>query len=616
MYMPSLKEAAVRYAELGFAVFPLKPKDKEPATPHGFYDATKEVGTVEAWWIQNPDYNIGIATGQMSNLAVIDADVDDLEGKDGNKSIREWEKEHGELPETWTVITGRGGSHLWYRTAEDFGSSTHILPDVDIRANGGYVVAPPSIHPNGTPYEWDAMHDPDDYPISDLNGSARELLAKVRSRKKDDPDKVSFRNSEVIPSGHRQSALMSLIGSLKNLNMTDDSIKEAIRIENDARCDPPMSEEELEKEIFPFLRRDIDPDGDYADTVLPVNDITDYGLPEPVSMLGAWKNPPQLAPVLIDGVLRQGHKMIISGPSKAGKSYLLIELAYAIAEGMRWCNIPCAQGKVFYVNMEIDERSFAKRVLEVYKARGMNVDINIGNIVVWNLRGHSMPITELAPLIVEKTRDLGYRAIIVDPLYKVLLGDENSNSDVAQMAKGFDYIAQNTGCSVIYAHHFAKGYAGDKATIDRASGAGTFSRDPDAILTLTQLDIDADGRTAWRISFDMREFPDKKPVDVWWDYPVHNYDDHLENYEEISQRTVQAKNRKQGIMKQQVSDVHEAVKYTPKCDDHDGFTTTDFLNVYEAYEQVTRNTAETRLKNAGYRKETKVNGASGVWHKK
>ena len=105
--MPSLKEAAVNYAKLGFAVLPLKPMTKDPATTHGVKDATKDVGTVEAWWIQNPDYNIGVAAG--NGLVVIDVDEHPENGKFGLETLREWEKQHGEMPPTWTVLTGSGG---------------------------------------------------------------------------------------------------------------------------------------------------------------------------------------------------------------------------------------------------------------------------------------------------------------------------------------------------------------------------------------------------------------------------------------------------------------------------------------------------------------------------
>ena len=147
-----------------------------------------------------------------------------------------------------------------------------------------------------------------------------------------------------------------------------------------------------------------------------------------------------------------------------------------------------------------------------------------------------MPLSRLAPIIIEQAKKM-YKAIIIDPLYKVMDGDENSNSDVGYMVSQFDRIARETAAAVSYAHHFAKGVGGDRAAIDRGAGAGTFARDPDAILDLIELNpaeavqkymeqvSDACGTlTAWEISGTLREFPPEKPARLWFDYPIHVID--------------------------------------------------------------------------------------------
>ena len=126
-------------------------------------------------------------------------------------------------------------------------------------------------------------------------------------------------------------------------------------------------------------------------------------------------------------------------------------------------------------------------------------------------------------------KDKDYLAVMIDPLYKVMDGDENSNGDVARMVSNFDRIAEESGAAVIYAHHFAKGSGAGKAVIDRASGAGTFARDPDAILTMTQLDwapeIDAEQDwSAWRVESTLREFKAIQPVDLFFVWPIHKVD--------------------------------------------------------------------------------------------
>lgn len=315
-------------------------------------------------------------------------------------------------------------------------------------------------------------------------------------------------------------------------------------------------------------------------------------LPEPESLSGVWDNLPELAQCLIDGVLRKGHKMLIAGPSKAGKSFLQIELCIAIAEGRRWLGWECAQGRVLYVNLELDRASCLHRFRDVYAALGW-LPASLGNIDIWNLRGRSVPMDRLAPKLIRRAARKNYEAVIIDPIYKVITGDENSADQMAAFCNQFDKVCTELGCAVIYCHHHSKGSQGAKRSMDRASGSGVFARDPDALLDLIELettealmkqeenravcaacrkhldkclagweeglslddmqssvqmldycrkrlsavqygDLSAEcfsvaekirTMTAWRIDGTLREFPKFRPVDVWFDYPVHRLDD-------------------------------------------------------------------------------------------
>ncbi len=138
-----LLNAALGYLKQGFYVFPLKPKSKAPLTPNGFKDASNDPEIVKAWWKKHPNANVGIATGEISDLIVIDVD--------------------GEYPDTFPAIpkTARvktkKGYHLYlkYPQGQMIKSRAKIDGyDVDVRANGGYIVAPPSIHPDGGRYEF------------------------------------------------------------------------------------------------------------------------------------------------------------------------------------------------------------------------------------------------------------------------------------------------------------------------------------------------------------------------------------------------------------------------------------------------------------------------------
>ena len=216
-------------------------------------------------------------------------------------------------------------------------------------------------------------------------------------------------------------------------------------------------------------------------------------LPDPENMASAWDNLPQLAPPLIEGVLRQGHKLLLAGPSKAGKSYALIELCCSIAEGQPWLGFPCAQGRVLYINLELDRVSCLHRFRDVYEALEYPPQ-HLGSIDVWNLRGRSIPMDKLAPKLIRRAMKKNYIAIVIDPIYKVITGDENSADQMAKFCNQFDKVCTELGCAVIYCHHHSKGSQGSKRSMDRASGSGVFARDPDALLDLIELPVGDDLR--------------------------------------------------------------------------------------------------------------------------
>ena len=321
-----------------------------------------------------------------------------------------------------------------------------------------------------------------------------------------------------------------------------------------------------------------------------IDSVTD-DLPDPESLQEVWEHLPDLSPCLIDGVLRKGHKMLIAGPSKAGKSFLQIELCIAIAEGKDWCGWNCSQGRVLYVNLELDRASCLHRFRDVYEAIGWKPE-HLDRIDIWNLRGKSVPMDKLAPKLIRRAAKKDYVAIIIDPIYKVITGDENSADQMANFCNQFDKVCTELGCAVIYCHHHSKGSQGSKKSMDRASGSGVFARDPDALLDLIELEItealmkqeenkaichtcrqyldahfqwqddlsqddllssakmiayceekldkwqmkalrkqieeakkQTETMTAWRIEGTLREFPKFKPVNLWFDYPIHREDE-------------------------------------------------------------------------------------------
>lgn len=225
-------------------------------------------------------------------------------------------------------------------------------------------------------------------------------------------------------------------------------------------------------------------------------------LPEVETLSDVWSDIPELSPCLISGILRKGHKMLVSGPSKAGKSFLLLQLVAAIAEGRKWLFWQCERGRVLYVNLELDRASCLHRLKDIYCGMGINTP-HIENIDIWNLRGKSLPMNELAPRLIRRAAKRGYSAVIIDPIYKVITGDENSADQMAKFCNQFDKICAELKCSVIYCHHHSKGDQGQKKAQDRASGSGVFARDPDALIDMVELDIEPERRKEIKYKFQV-----------------------------------------------------------------------------------------------------------------
>lgn len=228
---------SLAYIDMGFAVFPVR-QNKTPYTPHGCKDAKTDKRVIEEWWKRWPDANIGLATGSISGgIIVIDVDIDENKGIYGDDSLREWERENGELPQTWMAITGRGGNHYYYRTDKKIKNATGIYPGIDIRGEGGYVVAPPSVHQNGTVYQWEIppdeidIHFADDQVMKFINGKGKQIKEK-------------FILPEKIKTGKRNDTLFKYGCSLQSKGIDDDEIMTKLEDAN-LRCDDPLKAEEL-----------------------------------------------------------------------------------------------------------------------------------------------------------------------------------------------------------------------------------------------------------------------------------------------------------------------------------------------------------------------------------
>lgn len=226
---------------------------------------------------------------------------------------------------------------------------------------------------------------------------------------------------------------------------------------------------------------------------------------------------------IVGGALRQSEKIMIGGASKSGKTWILADLALSVATGKDWLGFPVTKGRVLFINLEIQPFAFAKRQNDIALAKG--IDLKQGELHVWNLRGHCADLTVLARQIIQRARDGGYSLIIIDPIYKVLGGrDENSAGEIGNLLNEVERLAVETGAAVAFGHHFTKGNASGKESIDRVSGSGTWGRDPDTILTLTAHEEEG----AYVVESIVRNFPPIAPFTVRWNYPLMVRDDALD----------------------------------------------------------------------------------------
>jgi len=243
-----LLQAALAYADrFGWWVFPIKPGRKEPLTQHGCLDATSDAETICEWWTRWPAANVGIACGQ-SGLVVIDIDP----AKGGEESWSDLCQRHSIDDNTVISLTGAGGQHFVFTNpngADIRNSVGHLGPGVDVRGNGGYIVAPPSIHPNGREYAWEVTAHPADRKPAPLPVPLLKLLT--------DGDQVTPKVAPLlpdrIPEGRRNEVLTSLAGSMRRWGTGKAAILAALAVENE-RCEPPLDQAELERIAKSMMR--------------------------------------------------------------------------------------------------------------------------------------------------------------------------------------------------------------------------------------------------------------------------------------------------------------------------------------------------------------------------
>lgn len=218
---------------------------------------------------------------------------------------------------------------------------------------------------------------------------------------------------------------------------------------------------------------------------------------------------------LVAGILHKGSKLAFGGSSKSFKTWTLLDLAISVASGVNWLGRETARGKVLFVNFEIQRHPWQRRIAVVAQAKG--VQVQRGQMVLWNLRGFAAGFKKIVPRIIARAESENFALIILDPIYKIYGGtDENAAGDVAALLNSLEEIAVKTGAAIAFGAHFAKGNAAGKEALDRISGSGVFARDPDSLLIFTKHEEDE----AFTIDAILRNFAPVEPFVVRWNYPL------------------------------------------------------------------------------------------------
>lgn len=236
---------------------------------------------------------------------------------------------------------------------------------------------------------------------------------------------------------------------------------------------------------------------------------------------------------VICGVLHRGCKMILSAPSKARKSWTMLELGLSVAGGQYWMGIETIPTPVLYIDFEFLYGLFSERRNKIIMAKYGNMDIELPFYELV-LRGYDASFFEIKKHIESFCKENEIGLIIVDPIYKLADDfDENKAKDVAKLLREFEKLASSLNVAIAFAHHFAKGNSSEKGSIDRASGSGVWAREPDAILMVTPLDDEN-----YTLEMHLRNFPQKDPIAIYWNDGVWEVNTNIDVDSEIKNRAI------------------------------------------------------------------------------
>lgn len=438
-------EYATKLAKMGFKVFPLRENDKRPLFKGKMQtQGTTDLNQVRDIWTQHPNANIGIATGD--GLTVIDVDTIASHGVDGENSMLEYQVDNGFINETLEVTTPTGGKHYYYLTDNEYSNKTSILPGVDVRGLGGYVVGPGSTI-NGTLYEAKQLTEP-----QRANSEVLQLLGACKKRETStDPFEALEKgySETLIPQGSRTDYLIKQCAQLCDGTKTLETMKKIIQTINEANLEIPLTDKELETEVFPSLERFKKHEAKKVDPETSID-------PSKINLVSVSDIKKERVEWLIPGYIPKGAITIIGGDGGLGKTSLWCNIASAISNGT-----PCVlqenndvlypQGEVTYFSGEDDTARVLRDRLE---QNGANLD-NIKTLPMDDDAFTSLSIGgALIEGIIEARRPT---LVIFDPIQQFIKNaDMSKRNDMRKIMTSLSKLGKKYGTTFILVMHTNK----------------------------------------------------------------------------------------------------------------------------------------------------------------
>lgn len=557
-----LRDAALGYASLGWHVIPLysiaggvcdcgksdcSSPGKHPLTTNGLKNATADSYQIIDWWRQWPLANIGILTGEASNLVVLD--IDKRHG--GFDSLGQLEELHGEFPIGVEALTGGGGVHFYFQhPGSVIKNRTNLLPGIDFRGDGGYVVAAPSNHISGEVYRWGKGSSPHEAKPAAMPSWLLDMLTEKPAAPPRQPgtngngagsrEALLQRASQYVAKadsaaeGSRNSATFRLAGHLSSMvdvlgNRLSEAEIHSLLSSWNLRNVPPLEDSELRQaatsgmtngtarpdkvvtdssDIFSRLRLGEKHLASGEPEKNP-NPIRKYSFAELVAEFPVLNKP------VVHGLFRAGETINLIANPKIGKSWLGYHLALSIISGQEWLGFSTRQGKVLLIDNELHPQTIANRIPKVAAELGLFSDDYAGKLDVWPLRGNLRPLYRL----VEEFDGLGetYQVIILDAKYRFSTGkSESDNAAETELYNLIDCLAAMTGAAIVLIHHASKGSQSEKRVTDVGSGAGAQSRAADCHIILRE----HEDEDVFVLDAAVRSFPPVEPLAICWEFPL------------------------------------------------------------------------------------------------